>query len=158
MAVPQLEKIVVSMGVGKATENKDRIPAAVKDLAIITGQQPVITSARKSVAGFKLREKQQIGCKVTMRGKMMYEFLDRLISIVIPRLRDFRGLNKNSFDQSGNFNMGISEQSVFPEINIDEVKFVQGMDITIVIKNRSAQNSYELLKLLGMPFRSDNTN
>ena len=154
MAVPRLEKIVVSMGVGKATENKDLIPAAVKDLAQITGQHPLTTRAKKSVAGFKLRKDQAIGCKVTLRGARMYEFLDRLINVVIPRFRDFRGLNKKAFDGSGNYNMGIEEQVVFPEINIDNVKFNQGMDIAIVIKSKSDEDSYELLKSFGMPFRN----
>jgi large subunit ribosomal protein L5 len=153
MAVPRLEKIVVNMGVGKATENKDRIEAAAKDMSIITGQKPVVTKARQSVANFKLRQGEAIGCKVTLRHKMMYEFLDRLINIVIPRQRDFRGLSRKSFDAKGNYNMGITEQTVFPEISIDSVQFPQGMDITIVIKNRSVEASYLLLKSLGMPFR-----
>ena len=155
MAVPRLEKIVVNAGVGKAIENKDRIEAAVKDIAAITGQKPVVTRARQSISGFKLRQGEKIGCKVTLRGRVMYEFLDKLISIVIPRLRDFRGLDPKSFDMQGNFNMGISEQSVFPEISIDQVQFVQGMDITIVIANGDKKSSYELLKLFGMPFRTE---
>jgi large subunit ribosomal protein L5 len=154
MAVPRLEKIVVNAGVGKAIENKDRIEAAVKDIAAITGQKPVVTRARQSISGFKLRQGEKIGCKVTLRGKVMYEFLDKLISVVIPRLRDFRGLDPKSFDTQGNFNMGIGEQSVFPEISIDQVQFVQGMDITMVISNGSKKASHELLKALGMPFRT----
>lgn len=155
MAVPRLEKIVVNMGIGKATENKDRVDAAAKDLAVITGQRPVITRARQSISGFKLRENDRIGCKVTLRHVRMYEFLDRLISIVIPRIRDFRGLNRKSFDKGGNFNLGITEQTIFPEINIDKVQFVQGMDITMVILGGSNEASYELLKAFGLPFRID---
>ncbi len=153
LALPRLDKIVVSMGVGKATENKNRLEAASKDLAAITGQKPVITRARKSVAGFKLRKGQEIGLKVTLRGKRMYEFLDRLVSIVIPRIRDFRGLSPRAFDQAGNYNLGISEQVVFPEINIDKMEFVQGMNITIGVKARKPPESLELLRRLGVPFR-----
>lgn len=152
MALPRLEKIVVNMGVGKATENKNRIDAAVRDLATITGQQPLTTAARKSVAGFKLREGQTIGCKVTLRGKRMYEFMDRLISVVLPRVRDFRGLSPKSFDRQGNYTLGIAEQIVFPEIEIDKVEFTQGMDVTFVVSTPTPAGSFELLKLLGMPF------
>ncbi|MBI4713535.1 MAG: 50S ribosomal protein L5 [Planctomycetes bacterium] len=151
--VPRLDKIVVNMGVGKATEEKDRMEAAVKDLAAITGQKPIVTRARVSVDGFKLRKNEPIGCKVTLRGRRMFEFLDRVISIVLPRQKDFRGLSRKSFDKQGNFNMGIAEQSTFPEINIDNVQFVQGMDITIVINNKGTDASYTVLKTLGMPFR-----
>lgn len=153
LALPRLDKIVVSMGVGKALENKNRLDAAAKDLSTITGQKPLVTRARKSVAGFKLRKGQEIGLKVTLRGPRMYEFLDRLISIVIPRIRDFRGLSPRAFDQAGNYNLGISEQVVFPEINIDKLEFVQGMNITIGVKARSRDESFELLKRLGVPFR-----
>lgn len=153
LAVPRLDKIVVNMGVGKATENKDRTEAAAKDLALITGQRPVVTRARQSVAGFQIRKNDPIGCKVTLRGRRMYEFLDRLINIVIPRSRDFRGLTKKSFDGRGNFSLGIPEQVVFPEIDIDNIQFTQGMDITIVTRCRSNEEAYALLKLLGMPFR-----
>jgi large subunit ribosomal protein L5 len=152
-ALPRLEKIVVSMGVGEALENKNRLDAAAKDLATITGQKPLVCRARKSVAGFKLRKGQEIGLKVTLRGARMYEFLDRLITIVIPRIRDFRGLNPRSFDQAGNYNLGISEQVVFPEINIDKLEFVQGMNITIGVKARRKEHSFELLRQLGVPFR-----
>ncbi len=152
-ALPRLDKIVVSMGVGEALENKNRLDAAAKDLATITGQKPLVCRARKSVAGFKLRKGQEIGLKVTLRGARMYEFLDRLISIVIPRIRDFRGLNPRSFDQAGNYNLGISEQVVFPEINIDKLEFVQGMNITIGVKARRKEHSLELLRQLGVPFR-----
>lgn len=153
MAVPKLDKIVINMGVGKAIEEKDRIEAAVVDLSLITGQRPVVTKARQSVAGFKIRKNDRIGCKVTLRGQRMYEFLDRLINIVIPRSRDFRGLTKKSLDNQGNFTMGIPEQVIFPEINIDALKFTQGMDITMVTRCRSKQEAYALLKLLGMPFK-----
>ncbi len=157
LAVPRLEKVVVNMGVGKATENKKRLEDAVKDLAAITGQKPLITRARKSVSAFKLRQGNEIGCKVTLRGKRMYEFLDRLISLAMPRIRDFRGFSPESFDESGNYTLGLSEQSVFPEINIDKVEFVQGMDITIVITGGSAEASRELLRMLGFPFRREPT-
>ena len=154
MAIPKLEKIVVNMGVGKAIDNKRRLESAAKDLSHITGQHTVITKAKKSVAGFKLREGQEIGCKVTLRRKIMYEFLDRLISIAVPRIRDFRGLSQTSFDQHGNYSMGIADHSVFPEIDLDAMEFNQGMDITMVIKNSdSAKESLLLLKMLGMPFK-----
>lgn len=153
MAVPRLEKIVVNMGVGKVLENKDRLEAAAKDLAVITGQKPVLTKARVSVSGFKLRKGELIGCKVTLRRKVMYDFLDKLTSIVIPRQRDFRGYSRKAFDKSGNYNMGLAEQSLFPEIAIDNVKFVQGMDITMVIKSPSVDLSYKMLKALGFPFK-----
>ncbi len=155
LAVPRLEKVVVNMGVGKATENKKRLEDAVKDLAAITGQKPLITRARKSVSAFKLRQGNEIGCKVTLRGKRMYEFLDRLISLAMPRIRDFRGFSPDSFDRSGNYTLGLGEQSVFPEINIDKVEFVQGMDITIVITGGSAEASRELLRMMGFPFRRE---
>jgi large subunit ribosomal protein L5 len=151
--IPRIEKIVVSMGVGKALENGKRLDAAVRDLATIAGQQPVITRARKSVSSFKLRKDQSIGCMVTLRGDRMYEFLDRLISITIPRIRDFRGLGRKSFDGRGNFSMGLTDQYVFPEINIDKVEFTQGMNITIVIRNSSDEESHYLLSSFGMPFR-----
>jgi len=154
-ALPRLAKIVVSMGVGKALENKNALDSAAKDLATITGQKPMVCRARKSVAGFKLRRGQEIGLKVTLRGPRMYEFLDRLISIVIPRIRDFRGLSPRSFDQAGNYNLGISEQIVFPEINIEKLEFTQGMNITIGVKARRSGDSLELLKRLGVPFRQN---
>jgi large subunit ribosomal protein L5 len=152
-ALPKVDKVVVSMGVGSALENKNRLDAASKDLAIITGQKPMVCRARKSVAGFKLRKGQEIGLKVTLRGRRMYEFLDRLISVVMPRIRDFRGVSPKAFDHAGNYNLGISEQVVFPEINIDKLEFVQGMNITIGIRARKPEHSLELLKQLGMPFR-----
>ena len=154
-ALPRLEKIVVSMGVGKALENKNALDAAARDLGTITGQKPMLCRARKSVANFKLRKGVPIGAKVTLRGKRMYEFLDRLITIVIPRIRDFRGLSPKSFDQAGNYNLGISEQIVFPEINIEKLEFTQGMNITIGVKARKSGDSLELLKKLGVPFRQN---
>ncbi len=153
-AVPRLSKIVVNMGVGKALENKKTIEDAVKHLSIITGQKPLVTKARKSIAGFKLRKDNPIGCKVTLRGKRMYEFFDRLISIVLPRIKDFRGLPSKAFDGRGNYTLGINEQMVFPEINIDDVEFVQGMDVTLVITGNKDEHSFELLRLFGTPFRT----
>ena len=152
-SVPRLQKIVVNMGVGRAVDNKKLIEEATKHLAIVTCQKPLVTVAKKAIAGFKLRKGQAIGCKVTLRGKRMFEFLDRLISIVLPRIRDFRGISQKSFDGRGNYTLGLTEQIVFPEISIDSVEFVQGMDITMVITGNSNEQSCELLKLLGMPFR-----
>lgn len=153
MAAPRLEKVVVSMGLGKALVEKERQAAAIEDLAAITGQQPVVTKAKQSVSGFKLREGMPVGLMVTLRGRRMYEFLDRLISVVIPRIRDFRGLPLEAFDHEGNYSMGLGEQVVFPEIDVDKMKFVQGMNINIVVRNTNPQKSLELLKLMGMPFR-----
>lgn len=155
MAVPRLEKIVLSMGVGAALENSNRLDAAAKDLAIVAGQKPQVTKARKSVAGFKLRKGQEIGLKVTLRGARMYEFLDRLVSVVLPRIRDFRGLSPKAFDREGNYSLGISEQVVFPEINLDQVEFVQGLNVTIGVKARRKEDSLPLLKRLGVPFRQE---
>ena len=154
-SVPKLQKIVVNMGVGRAVDNKKLIEEATKHLAIVTGQKPLVTVAKKAIAGFKLRKGQAIGCKVTLRGKRMFEFLDRLISIVLPRIRDFRGISQKAFDGRGNYTLGLTEQIVFPEISIESVEFVQGMDITMVISGNSNEQSCELLKLLGMPFRSE---
>lgn len=153
LSLPKLQKIVVNMGVGRAVDNKKLIEEATKHLTIITGQKPLVTVAKKAISGFKLRKGQAIGCKVTLRGKRMFEFLDRLISIVLPRIRDFRGISQKSFDGRGNYTLGLTEQIVFPEISIDSVEFVQGMDITMVISGNSNEQSCELLKLLGMPFR-----
>ena len=153
-SVPKLQKIVVNMGVGRAVDNKKLIEEATKHLAIVTCQKPLVTVAKKAIAGFKLRKGQAIGCKVTLRGKRMFEFLDRLISIVLPRIRDFRGISPKAFDGRGNYTLGLTEQIVFPEISIESVEFVQGMDITMVISGNSNEQSCELLKLLGMPFRS----
>ena len=154
-SVPKLQKIVVNMGVGRAVDNKKLIEEATKHLAIVTCQKPLVTVAKKAIAGFKLRKGQAIGCKVTLRGKRMFEFLDRLISIVLPRIRDFRGISPKAFDGRGNYTLGLTEQIVFPEITIESVEFVQGMDITMVISGNSNEQSCELLKLLGMPFRSE---
>ena len=155
LSLPKLQKIVVNMGVGRAVDNKKLIEEATKHLTIVTGQKPLVTVAKKAIAGFKLRKGQAIGCKVTLRGKRMFEFLDRLISIVLPRIRDFRGISPRAFDGRGNYTLGLTEQIVFPEITIESVEFVQGMDITIVISGNSNEQSCELLKLLGMPFRSE---
>lgn len=153
MAVSKLVKIVINMGVGKAIENRKRLEDAQKHLGLIVGQRPTITKARKSVAGFKLRKGNPIGCKVTLRGRRMYEFLDRLFNVALPRVRDFRGLSPNGFDERGNYTLGISEQVIFPEINIEDVEFTQGMDITIVTSGKSREESKELLRLLGAPFK-----
>lgn len=157
-ALPKLEKIVINMGVGKAKENKKYLDDAVKQLALISGQKPLITKAKKAEAGFKIKQGNPIGCKVTLRGERMYEFLDRLISIVIPRFKDFQGLSLESFDKNGNYSLGIQEQSVFSEINVSDIESSQGMDITLVIANGSPKKSYEFLKLLGMPFKSRQEN
>ncbi|MSR74536.1 MAG: 50S ribosomal protein L5 [Planctomycetes bacterium] len=151
--VPGLRKITVNMGVGKALENRKRLDQALEHLGVITGQKPKVCSARRSEASFKLREGQAIGAKVDLRGPRMYEFLDRLISVVIPRIRDFRGISRDSFDGRGNFSMGLSEQSLFPELPLDKVEFTQGMDITIVMSGGSDEMSLQLLSELGMPFK-----
>ncbi|MEJ5186721.1 MAG: 50S ribosomal protein L5 [Candidatus Geothermincolales bacterium] len=154
MQVPRLEKIVVNMGVGEGAHDPKAIDAAMRDLALITGQKPKLCRAKRSVAGFKLRTGMSVGCKVTLRGDRMYEFLDRLITLAIPRVRDFRGLNPKSFDGRGNFTMGLDEQLVFPEIDYDEVERIQGMDITIVTTAETDEEGRELLRLFGMPFKS----
>jgi large subunit ribosomal protein L5 len=153
MAVPKIEKIVISMGVGKASQDKKYIELARKDLAMIAGQMPAVCKAKKSVSNFKVREGMETGLKVTMRGVRMYEFLDRLISLAIPRVRDFRGLNPNGFDGRGNYSMGLAEQSVFPEINPAKVEAQQGMNITFVTTARTDEEARRLLTLFGMPFR-----
>ena len=153
LAVPRLEKIVVSMGIGRATQNKQILDTAANELALITGQKPVVCNARKSVSNFKLRQGMPIGIKVTLRGKRMYEFLDRLISVVIPRVRDFRGLSPRAFDGRGNYSLGLTEQTVFPEVPVDKVQFQQGMNITIVTSARNDEQAYKLMEKLGMPFR-----
>ena len=153
MLVPKLEKIVVNMGVGDALANSKNLEAAVSDLAKITGLKPIETKAKKSIAAFKVREGHKIGCKVTLRGERMYEFLDKLISIGLPRVRDFRGLSSKSFDGRGNYTIGIKEQLIFPEINFDEVEKVRGMDIVIVTTAKTNEEAFELLKELGVPFR-----
>jgi large subunit ribosomal protein L5 len=152
MQVPRLEKISVNMGIGLATQDPKILEDAAKELELIVGQKPLITKAKKSVSNFKLREGMAIGCKVTLRKAMMYEFLDRLISIAIPRIRDFRGISDKSFDGRGNFTMGIKEHIIFPEINVDKITRLYGMDITVVTSAKTDQEAYELLKHFGMPF------
>lgn len=152
MQIPKLEKIVLNMGVGDVKENPKAMDAAVNDMSIIAGQKPIVTKAKKSVAAFKLREGMNIGCKVTLRGERMYEFLDRLVSLALPRVRDFRGLSSNSFDGRGNYSLGVKEQLIFPEIDYDKVDKVRGMDITVVTTAKSDEEARELLKLMGMPF------
>ncbi len=151
--VPRIDKITLSMGVGKAIENNKRIEAAAKDLGTIAGQKPIVTKSKRSVAGFKLREGMPVGTKVTLRGTRMFEFLDRLINLAIPRIRDFRGFSTRAFDGSGNYSLGLAEQMVFPEINIDEVEFVQGLNINITVDRSTDEASQALLELLGFPFR-----
>ena len=153
MLVPKIEKIVVNMGVGDAVANSKMLEAAMSDLEKITGQKVVETKAKKSISSFKLREGNKIGCKVTLRGEKMYTFLDKLISISLPRVRDFRGLSSKSFDGRGNYTIGIKEQLIFPEINFDEVIKVRGMDIVIVTTAKNNEEAYDLLKELGVPFR-----
>ena len=153
MQAPKLEKIVINMGVGDAMANSKALDAAVEDLTQICGQKPIITKARKSIAAFKLREGAAIGCKVTLRGERMYQFFDKLVSISLPRVRDFRGLSKDSFDGRGNYTVGIKEQLIFPEINYDKVLKIRGMDVVIVTTAKTDEEGRELLNLLGMPFK-----
>lgn len=153
MQAPKLVKIVINMGIGEATGNSKAIEESVKDLTQLSGQHPVVTKAKKSVANFKLRENQAVGAKVTLRGVRMYDFLDKLMNIALPRVRDFRGVNKNSFDGRGNYALGIKEQLIFPEIDYDKITRTQGMDIIIVTTAQSDKEAYSLLARLGMPFR-----
>ncbi|MBQ7276974.1 MAG: 50S ribosomal protein L5 [Bacilli bacterium] len=153
MQAPRLEKIVINMGVGDAMANSKALDAAVDELSQIVGQKPIITKAKKSIAAFKLREGVSIGCKVTLRGERMYQFYDKLVSISLPRVRDFRGLSKNSFDGRGNYTIGVKEQLIFPEIKYDKVFKIRGMDIVIVTTAKTDDEGRELLSLLGMPFR-----
>ena len=153
MELPKLEKIVVNMGVGDAVSNTKLLDAAVEDLTIITGQKPIVTKAKKSIATYKLREGMPIGCKVTLRGERMYDFLDKLVSIALPRVRDFRGVSAKAFDGRGNYTLGVKEQLIFPEINYDKVVKVRGMDIVIVTTAKSDEEAKEMLTLLGMPFK-----
>jgi large subunit ribosomal protein L5 len=155
MEVPRLEKIVVNCGVGQATQQASLLDGAVTDLSIITGQKPLITKAKQSIAGFKLREGNAIGAKATVRGDRMWEFYDRLVSLAIPRIRDFRGMNPNSFDRRGNYTFGVTEQLIFPEIDYDNIDTVRGMDITIVTSAQSDDHGRALLRALGFPFRRD---
>ena len=152
MEVPKLDKIVINMGVGEAKENPKALESAVSDLTIISGQKPIITKAKKSIANFKLREGMAIACKVTLRGEKMYDFADRLISLALPRVRDFRGVNGNSFDGRGNYALGIKEQLIFPEISYDKIDKVRGMDIIFVTTAQTDEEAKELLTLMGMPF------
>ncbi|MDD4212320.1 MAG: 50S ribosomal protein L5 [Bacilli bacterium] len=153
MQTPKLEKIVVNMGVGDAITNAKALDAAVEDLTQIVGQKPVITKAKKSIAAFKLREGVAIGCKVTLRGERMYQFFDKLVSISLPRVRDFRGLSKDSFDGRGSYTLGLKEQLIFPEINYDKILKIRGMDIVIVTTAKTDKEGFELLNLLGFPFK-----
>ena len=153
MEVPRLEKIVINMGVGEGSHESKFVEAAVKDLEAITGQKPVVTKARKSIAGFKLREGQPIGCKVTLRGEAMYNFMNKLISLALPRVRDFRGISKTAFDGRGNYTLGIKEQLIFPEIDYDQVVKVMGMDIVFVTTAKTNEEALHLLSAFGLPFR-----
>ena len=152
MQIPKLDKIVINIGMGEAKDNPKAIEAACGDLAAITGQKPIITKAKKSVANFKLREGMPIGCKVTLRGEKMYEFVDRLVNLALPRVRDFRGVNPNAFDGRGNYALGIKEQIIFPEIEFDKVDKVRGMDIIFVTTAKTDEEARELLTLFNMPF------
>lgn len=152
MQLPKMEKIVINIGVGDAVNNAKLLEEAVSELTLISGQKPIITKAKKSIAGFKLREGQQIGCKVTLRGERMYEFLDKLVSISLPRVRDFRGVSKNSFDGRGNYTLGVKEQLIFPEIDFDKVEKLRGMDIVFVTTAKTDEEGRALLTELGMPF------
>jgi large subunit ribosomal protein L5 len=153
LSLPRLQKIVVNMGVGKALQDKNRMEQSAEQLTQITGQRAQVRKAKVAVSGFRLREGNEIGCRVTLRGQRMYEFLDRLISIALPRIRDFRGVNPKSFDGHGNYSMGLTEQQVFPEIDPDKVTFVQGMDVTFVTSTNNDDEARELLRGFGMPFR-----
>lgn len=153
MQIPRLEKIVINMGCGDAVANAKVLDDAVEELTLIAGQKPIITKAKKSIANFKLREGMPIGCKVTLRGERMYEFLDKLVSIALPRVRDFHGINGNAFDGRGNYTLGVKEQLIFPEINFDKVKKVRGMDIVIVTTANTDEEGRTLLQLMGMPFK-----
>ena len=153
METPKLDKIVINMGVGDATTDSKYLDAAIKDLEVLSGQKPIITKAKKSIAGFKVREGQQIGCKVTLRGDNMYIFLDKLIKVALPRVRDFRGLSKTSFDGRGNYTLGVKEQLIFPEVDYDKVIKVRGMDIVIVTTAKNNKEALTLLTLMGLPFK-----
>jgi large subunit ribosomal protein L5 len=153
LSLPRLQKIVINMGVGKALQEKSRMEQAAEQLTMIAGQRAQVTKAKVAISGFRLRQGNEIGCRVTLRGRRMYEFLDRLISIALPRIRDFRGVNPKSFDGHGNYSLGLSEQMVFPEIDPDKVNFTQGMDITFVTSTTNDDEARELLRAFGMPFR-----
>ncbi len=155
MQIPKLDKVVINIGVGEAKENSKALDAAMSDLAQITGQKPTVTKAKKSVAAFKLRAGMNIGCKVTLRGEKMYEFVDRLFNVALPRVRDFRGINPNSFDGRGNYSLGLKEQLIFPEIDYDKVDKVRGMDIIFVTTAQTDEEGRELLKQMGAPFQQN---
>lgn len=152
MQAPKVEKIIINMGVGEAKENQKFLDNAVEEMTLIAGQKPVVTKAKKSISNFKLREGMAVGCKVTLRGKHMYEFLDKLVNVALPRVRDFRGVSKTAFDGRGNYALGIKEQLIFPEINYDKIDKIRGMDIIITTTANTDEEARELLKLLGMPF------
>ncbi len=154
MEIPDIKKVVINMGVGEATGDAKAIDAAVTDLTAISGQKPIVTRAKKSISAFKLRAGVAIGCKVTLRGKRMYEFLDKLFNLALPRIRDFRGVSPKAFDGRGNYTLGVREQLIFPEINYDKIDKVRGMDIVIVTSAKNDEEAFELLKLMGMPFRA----
>lgn len=153
LAVPKIEKVIINMGVGEAKDNPKVLEAAVNDLTIISGQKPIVTRAKKSVAAFKIREGMPIGCKVTLRGERMYDFIDRLINLALPRVRDFRGVNPDAFDGRGNYALGIKEQLIFPEIEYDKIDKIRGMDVIFVTTANTDEEARELLRLFGMPFR-----
>jgi len=153
MQVPKIEKVVLNIGVGENVQNSKAIEGAVRDLTLIAGQKPLVTKARKSIAGFKVREGMSIGCKVTLRGRRMYDFLDKLINIVLPRVRDFRGISPQAFDGRGNYSLGIKEQTIFPEIEYDKIDKVRGLEVSIVTTAKTDEEARELLKNMGMPFR-----
>ena len=153
MAIPKLDKVVINIGLGEVTQNPKALDAAINDLTLITGQKPVVTKAKKSIAGFKLREGMPVGVKVTLRGDRMYEFVDRLVSVALPRVRDFRGVSPKAFDGRGNYTLGIKEQLIFNEIEYDNVVKVRGMDIVLVTTAKSNEEAYDLLNELGIPFR-----
>jgi len=153
MQVPRIERVVVNIGVGEAIQNPKALDGAISDLQLITGQRPVVTKARKSIAGFKLREGMSIGCKVTLRGKRMYEFLDRLINLALPRVRDFRGVSPDAFDGRGNYSLGIKEQTIFPEVEYDKIDKIRGLEVNIVTTAKTDEEARELLRAMGMPFR-----
>mgnify|MGYP001230034762 CR=1 FL=1 len=155
MAVPRLDKIVINMGVGKAIGDNKILENALKDLTTITGQKPLVTRSKKAISNFKLRENLAIGCKVTLRRARMYEFLDRLVNVSLPRIRDFNGVSRKAFDRQGNYTLGLNDQAIFPEIDTGKISYQQGMDITFVFRNGNKEQAFELLTLLGMPFRKN---
>jgi len=153
MEVPRIDRVVVNVGVGEAIQNPKALDGAVNHLTLITGQRPVVTKAKKSIAGFKLREGMSIGCKVTLRGERMYDFLDRLINLALPRVRDFRGVSPDAFDGRGNYSLGIKEQTIFPEIDYDKIDKIRGLEVNIVTTAKTDEEARELLRAMGMPFR-----